>query len=217
MASKLYINEIVSRNGLYTLANTATFDANNHVSMNGNTVSLTYQSESNAFSIAQSGLGNALAIGELTVGGSGIVTSGTLSPDVTFPTGQMRIINFSQIPYTSGIVNETTIFSHTAISTHFKLNSKLYMTASLSLERVSSDDTDSAQLSIESDHMSTILVDGALGYQKTMDEKIHITCSALTNPIPTSSATLLIKLHSFIGTAEFNVNGGTVTIFEVYS
>ena len=59
MASKLYINEIVSRNGLYTLANTATFDANNHVSMNGNTVSLTYQSESNALSISQSGSGNA--------------------------------------------------------------------------------------------------------------------------------------------------------------
>ena len=31
-------------------------------------------------------------------------------------------------------MNETTIFSHTATSTHFKLNSKLYMTASLSLE-----------------------------------------------------------------------------------
>ena len=142
-----------------------------------NTVSLTYQSESNALSIAQSGLGNALAIGELTVEGSGIVTSGTLSPDVSFPTGQMRLFHFSQIPYASGIVDETTIFSHTATSTHFKLNSKLYMTASLSLERVSSENTDSAQLSIESDQMSTILVDGALGYQKTMDEKIHITCS----------------------------------------
>ena len=217
MASKLYINEIVSRNGLYQLANTATFDANNHVFIGGNAVSLTYQSESNALSIAQSGLGNALAIGELTVGGSGIVTSGTLSPDVSFPTGQMRLFHFSQIPYASGIVNETTIFSHTATSTHFKLNSKLYMTASLSLERVSSENTDSAQLSIESDQMSTILVDGALGYQKTMDEKIHITCSALTDSIPTSSATLLIKLHDFVGTAEFNVNGGTVTIFEVYS
>ena len=97
MASKLYINEIVSRNGLYQLANTATFDANNHVFIGGNTVSLTYQSESNALSITQSGLGNALAIGGLTVGGSGIVTSGTLSPDVSFPTGQMRLFHFSQI------------------------------------------------------------------------------------------------------------------------
>ena len=217
MASKLYINEIVSRNGLYTLANTATFDANNHVFIGGNAVSLTYQSESNALSIAQSGLGNALAIGELTVGGSGIVTSGTLAPEVNFPTGQMRIINFSQIPYASGIVNETTIFSFTATSTHFKVNSKLYLTASISLERVSADNTDSAQLSIESDQMTNLLVDGALGYQKTMDEKIHISCSALTDSISTSSSTFNIKIHDFVGTAEFNVNGGTVTIFEVYS
>lgn len=216
MASKLYINEIVSRNGLYTLANTATFDANNHVTIDSNAVSLFYQTNSNALSISQSGSGNALAIGELTVGGSGIVTSGTLSPDVTFPTGQMRIINFSQIPYTSGIVNETNIFSFTATSTDFKVNSKLYLTASISLERVSSENTDSAQLSIESDQMSTILVDGALGYQKTMDEKIHLTCSALTNSIPASSSTFNIKIHDFVGTAEFNVNSGTVTIFEVY-
>ena len=62
MASKLYINEIVSRNGLYTLANTATFDANNHVTIDGNAVSLFYQTNSNALSISQSGSGNALAM-----------------------------------------------------------------------------------------------------------------------------------------------------------
>lgn len=216
MASKLYINEIVSRNGLYTLANTATFDANNHVTIDGNAVSLSYQTNSNALSINQSGSGNALVIDQFTVGGSGIVTSGVLAPEVSFPSGHMRMVNFSQISYASGIVNETNIFSFTATSTDFKVNSKLYLTASISLERVSSDDTDSAQLSIESDQMSNVLIDGALGYQKTMDEKIHLTCSALTNSIPASSSTFNIKIHDFVGTAEFNVNGGSVTIFEVY-
>jgi len=214
MASKLFANEILSKNGVYQIFDASEFDANNSVSISEKSVDLKFSQANTSLTISQSGTGDSLKAGNFVLDASGSVTSGTLSSSVNFPTGHMKLLDFSQIGYGAGLTMNTIV--HTITVSTSKTNSKIYLTGFINLERISADTTDSAQLSVENMNMTNVLVDGAVSYGAADSQNIHIPFAALTGSI-TGSTTFNIRLHDFTGTAEFNVNGGTVTLFEIFS
>lgn len=215
MASKLFANEILSKNGVYQIFDASEFDANNSVSISEKSVDLKFSQANTSLTITQSGTGDSLKAGNFVLDASGSVTSGTLSSSVNFPTGHMKLLNFSQIGYGPGLTTDTIMISLDLTGLH--QGSKIYLTGSVNLERISADTTDSAQLSIDGDDMTTLLVDGSVGYGAADSQNIHIPFACLSDSITADSTSFDLRLHNFIGTAEFNINGGTVTAFEVFS
>jgi len=215
MASKLFANEILSKNGVYQIFDASEFDANNSVSISEKSVDLKFSQANTSLTITQSGTGDSLKAGNFVLDASGSVTSGTLSSSVNFPTGHMKLLNFSQIGYGPGLTTDTIMISLDLTGLH--QGSKIYLTGSVNLERISADTTDSAQLSIDGDDMTTLLVDGSAGYGAADSQNIHIPFACLSDSITADSTSFDLRLHNFTGTAEFNINGGTVTAFEVFS
>lgn len=213
--SVIYVNRISNRSGIYQLFDAEHFDSNNQILLNETEALFRFSNANSGVRIEQTGTGNSITANNFIVDASGSVTSGTLSSSVNFPTGHMKLLNFSQIGYGPGLTMDTILISLDLTGLH--QGSKVYLTGSVNLERISADTTDSAQISIDGDDMTTILVDGSVGYGAADSQNIHIPFACLSDSITADSTSFDIRLHGFTGTAEFNVNGGTVTAFEVFS